>query len=150
MKIAMIGQKRVPSREGGVEIVVEELAVRMAALGHQVDCYNRWDLPAKGAAKPLKEYKGVRLIQIPTFRHQTLNAFVYSVLATIRAVFGGYDVIHFHAEGPCAMTFCPNCWEFLWFPPFMDWIGSVPSGADLPLDIFCLGSATRPNIPMHC
>lgn len=104
----MIGQKRVPSREGGVEIVVEELAVRMAALGHQVDCYNRWDLPAKGAAKPLKEYKGVRLIQIPTFRHQTLNAFVYSVLATIRAVFGGYDVIHFHAEGPCAMTFLPK------------------------------------------
>ena len=26
MKIAMIGHKRIPSREGGVEIVVEELA----------------------------------------------------------------------------------------------------------------------------
>ena len=25
MKIAMIGHKRVPSREGGIEIVVEEL-----------------------------------------------------------------------------------------------------------------------------
>ena len=29
MKIAMLGQKRIPSREGGVEIVVEELSTRM-------------------------------------------------------------------------------------------------------------------------
>ena len=28
-KIAMLGHKRIPSREGGVEIVVEELAKRM-------------------------------------------------------------------------------------------------------------------------
>lgn len=34
MKIAMIGHKRVPSREGGIEIVVEELSVRLAAMGH--------------------------------------------------------------------------------------------------------------------
>lgn len=30
LKIAMFGHKRIPSREGGVEIVVEELATRMA------------------------------------------------------------------------------------------------------------------------
>lgn len=29
MKIAMIGHKRVPSREGGVEIVVEEISKRL-------------------------------------------------------------------------------------------------------------------------
>lgn len=34
MKIAMFGQKRIPSREGGVEIVVEELSTRMAMAGH--------------------------------------------------------------------------------------------------------------------
>ncbi len=42
MKIGMIGHKRVPSREGGIEIAVEETALRLAAMGHQVDCYNRW------------------------------------------------------------------------------------------------------------
>lgn len=36
MKIAMIGHKRIPSREGGVEIVVEKLAERMVAQGHEV------------------------------------------------------------------------------------------------------------------
>ena len=29
LSIAMFGQKRIPSREGGVEIVVEELCTRM-------------------------------------------------------------------------------------------------------------------------
>ena len=41
MRIAMLGHKRIPSREGGVEIVVTELAARMAAMGHEVTCYNR-------------------------------------------------------------------------------------------------------------
>lgn len=41
MRIAMIGQKRTGSREGGVEVVVGELARRMADLGHQVTCYDR-------------------------------------------------------------------------------------------------------------
>lgn len=35
MKIAMFGHKRIPSREGGVEIVVEELASRMVKTGNE-------------------------------------------------------------------------------------------------------------------
>jgi hypothetical protein len=41
MRIAMVGHKRVPSREGGIEVVVEELAARMVVHGHAVTCYNR-------------------------------------------------------------------------------------------------------------
>ena len=41
MKIAMIGHKRIPGRSGGVEVVVEELATRMAQKGHDVTAYNR-------------------------------------------------------------------------------------------------------------
>ena len=40
MRIAMIGHKRIPSREGGVEIVVEELATRMVKRGHEVTASN--------------------------------------------------------------------------------------------------------------
>lgn len=36
MKIAMVGQKRVPSHDGGIEVVVGELAKRMVAQGHSV------------------------------------------------------------------------------------------------------------------
>ena len=41
MKIAMIGHKRIPSREGGVEIVVEQLSKRLVELGNDVTAYNR-------------------------------------------------------------------------------------------------------------
>ena len=36
----MIGHKRVPSREGGVEIVVENISERMVKKGHDVSVYN--------------------------------------------------------------------------------------------------------------
>ena len=36
MRIAMIGHKRIPGREGGIEVVVEELSTRMANLGNEV------------------------------------------------------------------------------------------------------------------
>ena len=40
LKIAMFGHKRIPSREGGIEIVVEELCTRMVQIGHQITCYS--------------------------------------------------------------------------------------------------------------
>lgn len=115
LRIAMIGHKRIPSREGGIEIVVEELAVRMAARGHLVDAYNRYGHHVSGKKydqeygwKGRKYYKGVRVYIIPTFRASSLNAIVYSFFATIRALFGRYDVLHYHAEGPCAMLWLPR------------------------------------------
>lgn len=111
LRIAMIGHKRIPSREGGVEIVVDELSTRMVKLGCEVHAYNRYGRHTAGkkyAQYKGKEYKGIRLITIPTFRNGKLNAIVYSVLATIRALFGRYDVLHFHAEGPCIMLWLPK------------------------------------------
>lgn len=99
MKIAMIGHKRIPSREGGIEIVVEELAVRMAAMGHEVYVYNR-----NCGEKGVRRYKGVHLIEVPTAKNSTLNAMLYSLLATIHIIFHHYDVVHYHAEGPSVMV----------------------------------------------
>ena len=115
LKIAMIGHKRIPSREGGVEIVVDELSTRMVKLGHQVDAYNRSGYHVSGKKFDEKRgriYEGVRLITIPTFHNSSLNAVVYSFLATIvataKALVGGYDVLHYHAEGPCMMLWIPK------------------------------------------
>ncbi|WP_026669972.1 glycosyltransferase family 4 protein [Butyrivibrio sp. AE3006] len=113
MKIAMIGHKRIPSREGGIEIVVEELSTRLVQMGHSVTAYNRKgknvaDKNADKEAHKLKRYKGIRIVQVPTPDVKALNAVVYSFLATIMALFGNYDVIHYHAEGPCAMLIIPH------------------------------------------
>lgn len=113
MKIAMIGHKRVPSREGGVEVVVEELSTRLIELGHKVDIYNRkgrnvQDKTADKEKQKLKEYKGAKIITIPTINKKGLDALIYSFFATIRALFGKYDVLHYHAEGSCAMLWIPH------------------------------------------
>ncbi len=103
----MLGHKRIPSREGGIEIVVGELSRRMVKLGNSVTAYNRNSRHIAGKefteTKKQKEYEGVKLKWIYTPDSAKLNAIVYSFFATICAVFSKYDVIHFHAEGPASM-----------------------------------------------
>ena len=116
MKIAMIGHKRIPSREGGVEVVVEELSTRLVKEGHTVEVYNRkgknvQDKNADLDKKNLKEYKGVRIITIPTINKKGIDALLYSFFASIRAIFGKYDVLHYHAEGSCAMLWIPHLFK---------------------------------------
>lgn len=41
LSIAMLGRKRIPSCEGDIEIVVEELTSRRVIEGHSIICYNR-------------------------------------------------------------------------------------------------------------
>ena len=48
LAISMFGQKRL-SREGGIEIVVKELCIRMAQDGHKITCYNRSGHHVSGA-----------------------------------------------------------------------------------------------------
>lgn len=107
----MLGHKRVPSREGGVEIVVEELSVRMVKKGHQVTCYNRRGKHVSGKEyddPKYKTYKGIRLKTVPTIDVKGIAAMSSSFFAAVRAAFGKYDVVHFHAEGPCAMLWLPK------------------------------------------
>ena len=111
LKIAMLGHKRIPSREGGVEIVVEELATRMVKQAHSVTCYNRSGHHVNGKefdGKNIKEYKGVHLKSVLTINRKGLAAMTSSVFASLYAAFGKYDVVHFHAEGPCAMLWLPK------------------------------------------
>lgn len=111
LNIAMFGQKRIPSREGGVEIVVEELCTRMVAQGHNVTCYNRGGHHVSGSeydSKRLKEYKGIKLKTVPTIEKKGLAAVSSSFFATLCCAFGKYDVVHIHAEGPAFFCWLPK------------------------------------------
>ena len=106
MKISMIGHKRIPSREGGVEIVVEELSTRMVKLGHEVTCYNRGGkhvLDKKQKVDNIKKYKGVKLKKVLTIDKKGLAATTSSFFGTLKILFSNADVVHYHAEGPCVM-----------------------------------------------
>lgn len=104
MKIAMIGHKRIPGREGGIEVVVEELATRMAKKGHKIVAYNR----NSKNFKKIKNYKDVKIINTPTIEKKSTDAIVYSFFASIHALFGNYDVIHYHGIGPSIMLLIPH------------------------------------------
>lgn len=111
LKIAMFGHKRMPSHEGGIEIVVEELAVRMVRMGHEVTCYNRKGHHVSGKQfdeERLSEYRGVRLKGLPTLDKKGLAALTSSFAGSILTAFGRYDVVHIHAEGPAAFCWLPH------------------------------------------
>lgn len=95
MKVAMIGHKDFPSRSGGVEVMVGGLAASLVRRGYEVTVYNR------GLQKGHNVYttEGVQARRIFTFQKASLNAMVYSFLATFDALTRDYDVIHYHAIG---------------------------------------------------
>ena len=103
-KIAMLGHKRIPSREGGVEVVVEELSTRMAKLGYDVTVYNRSGkhaLDKNQQVAKIKEYKGVKVKRVLTIDKKGLAAVTSSFFATLKILFSRAKVVHYHAEGPC-------------------------------------------------
>lgn len=106
LSIAMFGQRGADDPSGGgVEVVVAELATRMAAMGHTVTCYNRSTAQHVNRRKRATEYNGVREKYVPTVNRKGLAAVSSSFCAAIACSFGKYDVVHIHAEGPAAM-----CW----------------------------------------
>lgn len=109
LRIAMLGHKTIPSHSGGIEVVVEKLSTRMVQLGHHVTCFNRNGTTDDGfEEKELREYKGVRIKTVFTINHKGYAAMSSSAVAACKAAFGKYDIVHFHAEGPCAMLWLPK------------------------------------------
>jgi glycosyltransferase involved in cell wall biosynthesis len=104
MKIAMIGQKGIPSRSGGVEVHVEEIAKRLVQKGCEVDVYCRkGHCLEKGGC-----YQGVRTIFTPCLRSKSLEAITHSFISTLHAIFRRNDIIHYHALGPSILAFLPR------------------------------------------
>lgn len=105
MKIGIIGHKRIPSNEGGIEKGVEQHAVRMVSRGHQVTAYNRGGHNVFGKEydnKRIKNYKGIKIVTIPTTRGAACVP-IYSFLATIHAAIVRYDCVSYRASGSCVM-----------------------------------------------
>ena len=106
MKIAVIGHKRVPSREGGIEKTVEKQMRLLRSRGHEILFLNRsghnlfgeeYDQPAEAWQE-----QGISICSVPTPKGAGGVA-VYSFLATLRAVREKCDVIYYHGSGPCLM-----------------------------------------------
>lgn len=111
MKVAMIGHKVVPSRRGGIENVLTTLCPILVEMGIDVTCYNRSSDKVENeyvGTVENKTYKGVKLKTAWTLNVRGFAAMIASFTAAISASFSDYDVIHFHAEGPCVALWIPK------------------------------------------
>ena len=111
MKVAMIGHKVVPSRRGGIENVLTTLCPILCEMGLDVTCYNRSsDQVENEYVGTVKNnlYKGVKIKTAWTLNVRGFAAMIASFTAAIAASFRDYDVVHFHAEGPCAALWIPK------------------------------------------
>ncbi|NLU26721.1 MAG: glycosyltransferase family 4 protein [Hungateiclostridium thermocellum] len=104
MKIAMIGQKGIPSRAGGIEIHVEELSKRLVRYGCKVVVYCR----KAYCDSHDKEYNGITKKYTPYIKSKHLDAITHAFFSTIHALFTGCDVFHYHALGPSVMAILPK------------------------------------------
>ena len=111
MKVAMIGHKVIPSRRGGIENVLTSLCPLLVQFGADVTCYNRSSDKVENEYVGMvrnRKYKGVRLKKAWTIKARGISAMLSSYTAALCAAFGRYDIVHFHAEGPCAAMWIPK------------------------------------------
>lgn len=104
MKIAMIGQKGIPSRAGGIEIHVEEISTRLVKLGFNVVVYSRKEY----CSEICEVYKNVEIVYVKNINTKNLDAITYAFVSTIKALKDGADIFHYHALGPSIFCFIPR------------------------------------------
>jgi glycosyltransferase involved in cell wall biosynthesis len=106
MKIAFIGQKGIPTKQGGIEKHVEELSIRLAKAGFDVTVYSR-PYYTNNRQKTYF-YNGVRVINLPSLKTKNLDAITHTFISTIHALLQNYDIIHYHGVGPALLSWLPR------------------------------------------
>jgi glycosyltransferase involved in cell wall biosynthesis len=101
MKVAMIGQKGIPSVYGGVETHVENLAAALVERGHDVSVYCR----AHYTLYRAPTYRRVRLLKKWSVDSKHFDTITHTLHCSLHALFCGYDAIHYHGIGPASL-----CW----------------------------------------
>ena len=104
LRVAFIGGRGVISKYSGIETYYEEVGRRLVEMGHDITVYCRtYFTPA------LKEYKGMRLVCLPTIRSKHLETLVHTFLRTVHAACGRYDVV-ITAWAPRCSRSSPGYW----------------------------------------
>lgn len=106
MKIAVIGLRGIPSCYGGIEKHGEEIFSRLVKFGHKITIFVRHDYVNPDYTPP----KGITLRPIWTINSKHMATPLHSFFSLLYCLFSDFDIIHFHAQGPCI---------FAWIPKFL-------------------------------
>lgn len=103
MRIAVVGPLELPSTQGGMTRHCEELYSRLAARGHDVTVLCQ--IPRAG---PDGRFRGMRLRRVPGTRLPGWERLGYSLVASLQATLGPYDVVHYHSFASCGFCLLPR------------------------------------------
>jgi glycosyltransferase involved in cell wall biosynthesis len=101
LRIAILGTRGIPSNYGGFETFAEELSVRLAARGHTVTVYCR-------ERHPFAEYRGVRLVWLPTIRHKYFDTLAHTFVSTLYLVAHPVDAALYCNAANAIFTILPR------------------------------------------
>jgi len=104
MKIAMIGQKGIPAKYGGIEQHVQELSLRLVQAGQKVTVYSRKWYTEEGN----HDFHGINVEITPNIHTNHLDAISHTFASTLDAIIQKYDIIHYHGVGPALLSWIPR------------------------------------------
>ena len=81
MRVAILGTRGIPASYSGFETAAEELASRLTDRGHEVVVYCRPHV----VDRRLREWKGARLVHLPTIRNKYLDTFTHTLVSALHA-----------------------------------------------------------------
>ena len=79
MRVAILGTRGIPASYSGFETAAEQLASRLTARGHEVVVYCRPHV----VDRSLTEWRGARLVHLPTVRNKYLDTFAHTFLSAL-------------------------------------------------------------------
>ena len=81
MRVAILGTRGIPASYSGFETAAEQLASRLTERGHEVVVYCRPHV----VDRSLRQWRGARLVHIPTIRNKYLDTFTHTFLSSLHA-----------------------------------------------------------------
>jgi len=111
MKIAVIGAKGLPARQGGIEHHCQELYSRMVKQGHSVDLFARSSY-TESCLLCSDDVQGIRVVSLPSLNLKGMDALISSALGGVASSGTRYDIVHFHALGPALFSWLPRISSF--------------------------------------
>jgi glycosyltransferase involved in cell wall biosynthesis len=81
MRLAILGTRGIPASYSGFETAAEQLAARLVERGHEVVVYCRPHV----VDPSLHDWRGARLVHLPTVRNKYLDTFVHTFLSSVHA-----------------------------------------------------------------
>ena len=100
MRIAVVGPLEVPGTQGGMTRHCLEIYTRLAAAGHDITFIVAND-------GGLASYRGITLRRVPAVKLPGWRRLGYSLIASVLAASGAYDIVHYHSFSSTGFCFLP-------------------------------------------